>query len=56
MPRVVWAEKYKNGHGFEIGPNYGDVPTCQARDSPPSFQEAAVAICVVFPRNAATGR
>ena len=27
LPRVVWAEKSKNGLGFEIEPNYDDVPT-----------------------------
>ena len=27
LPRVVWVEESKNGLGFEIGPNYDDVPT-----------------------------
>ena len=27
LPRVVWAEESKNGLGFEIGPNYDNVPT-----------------------------
>ena len=27
LPHVVWAEESKNGLGFEIGPNYDDVPT-----------------------------
>ena len=25
--RVVWFEESKNGLGFDIGPNYDDVPT-----------------------------
>ena len=27
LPRVVWVEESKNGLGFEIGPNYDNVPT-----------------------------
>ena len=27
LSRVVWAEKSKTGLGFEIGPNYDNVPT-----------------------------
>ena len=27
MPRVVWAEEFKAGLGFEIGTSYDDVPT-----------------------------
>ena len=27
MPRVVCVEEFKTGLGFEIGPNYDDVPT-----------------------------
>ena len=26
MSHVVWAEEFKNGLGFEIGPRYNDVP------------------------------
>ena len=27
MPCVVWAEEYKTGLGFEVGPGHDDVPT-----------------------------
>jgi len=30
MPRVVWAEEFRNSLKFEIGPRYDDLPTrCQ---------------------------